>query len=712
MTHTIRSSKDHQLAAIWPDNLPVYKRDFGGKSPTVESPSRFGDDSWSLHEVSGKPTASHRSLAFHRYSEPWKGVAKRIAWCMLNINAPVTLVQRPNAMRSRLSAASAISNVAAEIWPFIKWLIERDISTLSDVTEDQLRQYGDDVAASNISREYKSRRLWGPTRFWLYAPYLPPSDQLIQPPWEPEGREELLGPANWSAENRTPPIHPQTMSPLLIWALAMVEDFSADILSAIKQRDTLRATLRENQQEGDKERLTTFLDAFSTKWGGLPGTKNNGKYGAACQYISVVAGVGFRCTATYASKRKRAGQRVLEVAPLVEKPSLIVRGLALRQFIDYYEVDELKQLLATGCMIVIAYLSGMRCEECRGLQRGCCSRIAGPDGAVRFEIEAKSYKDALDDDGNAIHGGAIREEPWHVIQPVATAIEVMEALHDDDYLFSEVATMPKAQNHYGLVLLPYVIAQNIKRFIIWCNNECDRAGINDIYIPEDPDGAITMRRFRRTLAWFIYRQPAGRISLGIQYGHLQGMTSDGYGSRTATGLRDLFPMEEAFSRAELLAEAAERLSHGEFVSGPAADRYVSGVEAFSQRFQGKYLTVRQAAELRRDPTFRIFDNGMQAVACCYDSSKALCHPDSEKKSGINSTPNLSRCDSRCPNVARTDAHIEGLLHEIEWQELQAQSLLIPEPLRLRHKQRAASLKEIVEMHKRERGKKVSSDGQK
>lgn len=71
-------------------------------------------------------------------------------------------------------------------------------------------------------------------------------------------------------------------------------------------------------------------------------------------------------------------------------------------------------------------------------------------------------------------------------------------------------------------------------------------GFPELRIPDDPAGPITMRRFRRTLAWFIYRRPAGRISLGIQYGHLLGVTSDGYGSRVSTGLRDLFPMEEAF----------------------------------------------------------------------------------------------------------------------------------------------------------------------
>ena len=696
-------------AETWPTDLPVYQRETGEQRQTVESRSCFGDDSWSLHEVSGKPTVSLRTLAFHKYPSDWKETAKRIAWCMLNIDAPVTLVNRPNAMRSRLSPSSVVSHMTVEIKPFIDWLSEQKIHSLSDVTERSLKKYGDQVSSAPISRDYKGRRLWGPTRFWLYAPYLPEAEQLTQPPWEIEGTEEILGPASWSAENKTPPIHPQTMSPLLMWALEFVNEFSDEIISAIKLRDQLRGRFRQKHGDGDKERLTTYLDHFIAEWGGMPGTKFRGTYGAACQFISVAADVGFNCTKADVYKRKRTGQGIVECAPLIQFPSLHFRGNPLREYVDYYEIDELKTLLAAGCMIVIAYLSGMRCEEARGLQRGCCNRITTDIGTTRYEIVAKSYKDALDSEGNAVHGGAIRENPWHVTEPVAKAIEVMERLHGEEYLFSEAAIMPVTQNKHGLVLRAHVINQQIANFIDWCNRECERHAVSDMWIPSDPAGAVTMRRFRRTLAWFIYRQPAGRISLGIQYGHLQGMTSDGYGSRTSTGLRDLFPMEEAFARAELLAEASERLEEGEFVSGPAADRYIAGVQDFSYRFQGKYLTARQAAELLRDPTFRIFDNGMQPVACCYDAAKALCHPGREKKADAEATPNLSRCDPRCPNVARTDSHIEGLRKEIEWQELQAHSPLTPDPLRLRHEQRIATLNATVEKHVNERSKKVASD---
>lgn len=690
---------------MWRDDLPVYQRDGASAEIKDGTSSVFQDDSWLLHEIVGKPTATKRTIPFVQFPGAWKDVAKRIAWCMLNIEAPVTLIQRTNSTRTRLSPGSVASHVQAEIWPFIRWLNERDFQNLLEISEQTLRQYGSDVASSNLSRAYKARRLWGPTRFWLYAPYLPINDRLSQPPWEIEGIEELLGSANWSGENKTTPIHPQTMAPLLTWATLIVSNFSKGILSASKQRDMLKPQLRQRCRDGDKERLAQFIDEFAAKWGGIPGVQTRFTSGIATQYIGVVADVSVNVIRSEINKRVKEGQQIVQHAPIIDKPLLFIDGQAIRPYIDYYEVDQLKQLLATACIIVIAYLSGMRSEECRGLQRGCCSRVVDPDGAVRYEVVAKSYKDALDSEGNAILGGKTREDPWHVIEPVAKAIQVMERLHDAEFLFSEEAIQFKQNTRKNMVMTGQVISYQIASFVSWCNLESERLGLTEMRIPEDPAGAVTMRRFRRTLAWFIYRQPAGRISLGIQYGHLQGMTSDGYGSRTSTGLRDLFPMEEAFVRAEHLAEAAERLSEGEFVSGPAAEHYVAAIEAFSHRFKGKYLTVRQAAEMQRDPTFRIFDNGMQPVACCYDSARALCHPDRENLAEFDATPNLSRCDLRCPNVARTDAHIEGLHREIEWQNLQAHSKLVPEPLRLRHQQRALSLAEVIDKHEQEKRKK-------
>lgn len=711
MSNTVNLQlKSHTPIIAWSQDLIVCQRNQSELASLKAEKSIFGSDRWLVYAASGKPTVSKREIIFERFPVPWKDVIKRISWCMLNVNAPINLITRPHAARTIITPPSVSSNIVAEIWPFINWLIGQGVQDLSEVTVAILRQYGEEVAQTKMTRATKGRRLWGPTRFWMYARYLPSSDQLCQPPWDSEGTDDYLGPANWSAENATQPIHPQTMSALLCWSLAVVEDFSDTILSTIEKRDQLRSQIPKHSEPKNAENFSTYLNNYIAKRGGIPGVVIQGHLKVALQYIAAKTSVPYSLAKSNIERGSNRNAKILSGSPLVDGPLLSFQDQYLRTYIDYYEVDELKEVLSTACIIVIAYLSGMRSEECRGLQRGCCKGISDLSGTVRFEITAKSYKDALDSNGNAIYGGAIRNEPWHIIQPVAKAIEVIEALHDEEYLFSEIALNKFAKDDLGLVMPAFRINAHIVKFISWCNRESEKSNLPDMRIPDDPSGAITMRRFRRTLAWFIYRQPAGRISLGIQYGHLQGTTSDGYGSRAAAGLRDIFPMEEAFARADALASAVEKQAGGEFVSGPAADRYVAGVTEFLHRFQGKYLTTRQAAELSRDPAFRIFDNGVQPLACCYDSSKALCHPDREKSSNIDATPNLTRCDSKCPNIARTDSHMNQLKIEAKWQELQSLSELVPEPLRQRHIQRVAAIAEMIEKHESAQVKKGRTNG--
>ncbi|MER5217889.1 hypothetical protein ABT063_47180 [Streptomyces sp. NPDC002838] len=76
-------------------------------------------------------------------------------------------------------------------------------------------------------------------------------------------------------------------------------------------------------------------------------------------------------------------------------------------------------------------------------------------------------------------------------------------------------------------------------------------------MPDDPDGRIVLTRFRRTIAWFINRRPAGRIALGIQYGQLHATMAENYVGRSTTDMHQLLDPERALSTAETLADAAE-----------------------------------------------------------------------------------------------------------------------------------------------------------
>ncbi len=237
----------------------------------------------------------------------------------------------------------------------------------------------------------------------------------------------------------------------------------------------------------------------------------------------------------------------------------------------------------------------------------------------------------------------------------------------------------------------------IETLIGWANARAAALGLQHEAIPDDPDGAVSLRRLRRTLAWFIYRRPRGRVALGIQYGHLHAATTDGYGARASTGMRDLFPMEEALALSDTLTTAAATLQDHSTISGPAASRYRGAVEQYRTHYAGVTLTARQAADMARNPALRIYDSPGQVLACCFDPAKALCRRDTPAPNAI-ATPDLTACDSRCANIARTDTHIEALRGEVELLHQEIAAPATPDPLKPRLTRQAERHQAIIDAH--------------
>ena len=77
------------------------------------------------------------------------------------------------------------------------------------------------------------------------------------------------------------------------------------------------------------------------------------------------------------------------------------------------------------CFIVIGYLSGMR--PVLSLERGCLTRYPATGLLL---VQGRRWKGVRDPDGTA------KPDEIRVAQPVATAITVLEALHDGKLLFS------------------------------------------------------------------------------------------------------------------------------------------------------------------------------------------------------------------------------------------------------------------------------------
>ncbi|CAG4931779.1 hypothetical protein [Acidithrix sp. C25] len=670
--------------------------------------SRYGDDAWLLHPMAQKLTSDPLKIDFATLPSSYRDTGKRLVWTFINERTPMDALSRPTAIRDRLAAGSILT-IFHDIRMFLKWLDARAITDLRSVTPGDYRAYASYVAGRSVTRDVKGRQLFSVTRIWLIAPYLPPEDRMLRPTWEDIAAQEdridsVIGPANWTGENKRLPVHPQSMSALLLAALRFIEVFRDDILDAVADKARMQSQIPLHQEPEHVKRANAYLHRLKASGGSLPGMRGTNPkppndINLAIQYLAATLGI----TKDQAASMGNRGLAIRLGTPMPTTITGLVDGEPWCSAIDYYEVEQMRHMLMVACFIVVAYLSGMRVEECRALRRGSCTATRPePDMPPHFEIRGLSFKDALDEDGNAIPGGVERETPWIVLEPVAKAIATAEAMHSSGYVFTRGLFRAQKQEELEPPLAQ-AARDSIRSFVDWWNAYCQTNGNTRDVIPPDPDGAIVPARFRRTLAWFIYRVPGGRIALGLQYGHLRGYTSDAYGSRVASGLRDVFPMEEALAVAESLHEAARRLDAGEQVSGPASSRYVNGVRIFQQTFGGSYLTTRQMAALRRDPRLRIYDNPSRALACVYDQTKALCHPDRDRgRADVTRTPDMSRCRDNCGNTARTDTHAELLQAEIGNLREEAENPLTPEPIRVRLLARIVRRENELQVHAEQR----------
>ena len=356
--------------------------------------SRFSDKSWCLYPAAHKPT-SRTSVHFGSCPPQFRDALKRLVYCAVNLDLPMDEFERPPRMVVRPSVGTVNTFFVTSWRPFVRWLAEQEISSISEADAAVLINYRKHVAELPISPASKNTRMLGLWRMWRYAPYLPAGDRLMQPPWEvPDYEDEISGwdsPRESISENRTRPIHPETMSALLVWSMRFVNDFSSDILRARQRRADMDANIRQRRRDSDLERWNRYLDGQRRAGEPLPGfILSNGDSGFAMAYLAATLDV---------SRSTTAGHRPSDIpirvgAPLDVEIRGQVEGERWVAAIDFYEVDAWVRRLATACAVVISYLSGMRPEECLALKRGCCQLSDSADDLSGYEIRGLTLQEA------------------------------------------------------------------------------------------------------------------------------------------------------------------------------------------------------------------------------------------------------------------------------------------------------------------------------
>ena len=680
---------------------------FTAKMPILEripvawngrSISCFGDDVWNLSPLMDEATDGPVRLLFEAAPENFRESLKRLMYCLINRPLPRGILNHYTSALDDLAPRTYRVHLH-EVTEFARVLDDRDRKHLCNASDADFLVHQKRVEARIRDPRVVNKFLFYVTRCSLYGAYLPPEDRIPMPPWDMRsGRRKYVTSSDAVVVNKTPAIDKATMEMLLVWALRWIEDFSGDILDAVAARAAMLANIPDRASRGDRARAIERLEQFRRANLALPGVRHNGGDGVARTYLAATLGVSRGVLDGILKKDEWRRMPVRVAAPI---GGITIKGRIdgkpWVESIDFYEVDELVSLLATGCAITTAYLSGMRGKEVRALERGCNRRIeASRDSPERFEVWGREFKGTRDAQGKAIPEGRMRDDPWWTIEEGHTALDVAGSLHPHKHLFCRSVFSLSSQGNSDQIVQAGHLNDAIARFIEGCNAIAERLELTGDEIPADPNGPIAMMRFRQTIARDIAEaEEAGEnvvMALNRQFSHksiartLAYMGSGGEGANLLEAQRVLAAHDHQHAR-------ARELGDGLTVSGPAKTTFIERVRGHVRRFPNAVLTQRELDRLTRQKGDAVHDDRTQMVACVFDARKALCLL---AGSNPDDGPRLEHCQPACPNIARNDHHIEWARQAIK--RLTQEMAIVPEPLRKRMAEEVARLEAIVADH--------------
>jgi hypothetical protein len=696
---------------------------------------RFSDLCWQLAVLDHSASGRSQAVNWEGFPVSLRAGFMRAGWALINLPTPEVLLHRSgSSTRPRLSPGS-LKRIFSAWRGFAQWLVGHQITRLDQVDRSLLEKYPQRLSERGLTHGPVTIEMFAITRLWAYAPFLLPTDRITTPPWDEPGAKpgDFLGaPVGGPGENTTVPVHPAVMSPLLVWALRTVTELGPDILSAWRETRRLFDRIPSAPKPGGRDDIRAYLQRLRDtgqplpvftghQTGALTHAHQATRPGKTTRvrplvHNRLIAGM-LGVTATQVTALLTREPHLLEGlrfgtgAALATPITAHLGGRPWRIAIDVEDVMDLTLQLAAAALLTVAYLSGARPKEVLNLERGCCTFEQRKDGTVRYLITGRHFKGVTDEDGNTIPNGRTRSQPWTVIEPVHQAIAVLEELTDGPLLFPrEFSKAAKPRAYLGDAMTAITANARIARFVAWANTLAAQHRREHEMIPADPDGAVTMRRFRRTVGWFINRQPGGRIALGVQYGHLRASFGESYSGRSRVDMLEILDLEQALATADTLTEAAERLHDGGGVSGPAAARYIAAAQEFQTAYAGGFASKRQYKALLDNPRLQVFDHPQALLTCNHDPLKALCDPNRGKPGGQpQRTPSQDRCHSACGNISRTDTHIARIQAEVDGIEAEIADGLVTLPIQQRLRQRQTTLNEIVARHQATRIHPCSSE---
>jgi hypothetical protein len=296
-------------------------------------------------------------------------------------------------------------------------------------------------------------------------------------------------------------------------------------------------------------------------------------------------------------------------------------------------------IVRTAAIIVLAASSGMRSSELMELRVGCRRPVEEPiPGLKRFRITSKIVK------GQPLGG---TDDEWVVIEPAYRAVELTERLHHDP-------------GESALLLSRFAFQVRYTWFRNWVNSAAGaRLGLAPI-----PEGPVSLRMLRRTLALELAYRPGGVLAARLHLKHIAVATTEGYAARPGGAQAELLAevnKHEADRNLQLVLSEFRDYQQGIQPAGPGArslTEFFATVDA--QLAAGSVAapkTQRNDRDILNLLSKRAETLHLGSANYCWftDPSQALCLR-------IAGTPHAKRpligmCDSaRCPQATHHRAH--------------------------------------------------------
>ena len=658
-------------SAADPTGVPPTAHVLGGRDlcdgVRLEDTARFRDARWSLDPGRHQAHRSAVVLDFTGLPPAFREVTKELMYSVL-ADAPYG---------ERLLHLDTVRTCFGNVAYFLHWVRRRKVSRLADLTEADFNAFALHIRRSGSSLATKGRKLKCARMFWTHRSKLY-SDRLHLDPgllsrWTPHNRSG--GAAKPNVENATQRVPEQVMAPLLIWALRWIDDFADDVLGAYAEWKPLHANTYAYRKRSDTwfppgslDGAQRIVEIYRTQSRPIPAVAGKPNYlhlarETGCNPSALKASVQARKVIEAAVSELGLSSGTYLRAPI----RFLLDGRPWRGEFEYAGVEEACRMLQAAAYVVIAYLSGMRDSEVKHLEVGCISRSYRTDGTVhRRRINSRAFKG--EDDVRGV------DASWVVTEPVERAVRVLERLRDDDrrYLFGNLPP----SHHYlhpssNPVPTSHTTNRSIAYFIDWVNAYCEQNGRTDrIPLVAGRRWPLTTSQFRRTLAWFIAREPGGVIAGAFAYRHASIQMFEGYAGTSESGFRAEVEAEMAVLRTEV---AGEMVTTGQYeqLTGPAAAEATKRLDEFARHvvFDGRVITDRK----RMQRVLKKHDHRLhfgEFVTCVYNRDRAMCH-----HTDAGDGPSLPDClPLKCRNVALTaDNRAEIAQHLAELDDLIADS---------------------------------------